>query len=78
MMFKQKSVAIWGMMLIVALILVAVSPVVQAQDWSFNVAETRVHVYLNGDGTARMGSTWACPTAPTTSPTSAPRSTGCH
>ena len=53
-MFKKKSVAIWGMMVIVALILFAVSPVVMAQDWSFNVAENIVHVYLNGDGTARI------------------------
>ena len=53
-MFKQRSVAIWGMMVIVALILLAVSPVALAQDWSFNVAENVVHVYLNGDGTARI------------------------
>jgi len=52
-MFKKRSSAIWGMMVMVALILVAVSPVL-AQDWSFNVAENIVHVYLNGDGTARI------------------------
>ena len=53
-MFKQRSSAIWGMMVILALVLVAVSPVVMAQDWSFNVAENVVHVYLETDGSARI------------------------
>ena len=42
-MFKQRSSAIWGMLAIVALFLVTVSPVALAQDWSFNVAENVVH-----------------------------------
>jgi hypothetical protein len=57
-MFKQRSMAIWGMLCVVALILLAgsaaFSPMVLAQDWSFNVEENVVHVYLNGDGTARI------------------------
>ena len=53
-MFKQRSSAIWGMLVITALILVAVSPVALAQDWSFNVAENVVHLYLEKDGTARI------------------------
>ena len=53
-MFKQRSSAIWGMMVIMALLLVAVSPVALAQEWSFIVAENAVHLYLENDGTARI------------------------
>ena len=53
-MFKQRSSAIWGMLTILALLLVAVSPVAMAQDWSFTVPENVVHLYLESDGTARI------------------------
>jgi hypothetical protein len=53
-MSKQRSMASWGTLCAVALILVAVSPVVLAQQWSYTVPENRVHLYLEGDGSARI------------------------
>jgi hypothetical protein len=54
MMFNRKSVALTAMMLIVALSLTVLSPVVLAQDYRFNLAENRVNLYINGDGTAHI------------------------
>jgi hypothetical protein len=54
MMFKRKSVALAAMMLVVALTLTVLSPVVLAQDYRFNLAENRVDLYINGDGTAQI------------------------
>jgi hypothetical protein len=50
-MFKRKSMAIGAMILLVALCLTVLLPVAQAQDFRFNLAENRVHLYINGDGT---------------------------
>jgi hypothetical protein len=54
MMFNRKSVALTAMVLIVALSLTVLSPLVLAQDYRFNLAENRVHLYINGDGTAQI------------------------
>jgi hypothetical protein len=53
-MLKQRSMATLGMICGLVLILIAVSPVVLAQDWSYTVPENRVNLYINGDGTARI------------------------
>ncbi len=60
MMFKKKSgriarvMAIGGILLLVTLSLIVGSPAVQAQDYRFNLAENRVNLYINGDGTVRI------------------------
>jgi hypothetical protein len=54
MKFNKKSVALAALMLVVALTLTILSPVVQAQDYRFNLAENRVHLYINGDGTVQI------------------------
>ncbi len=53
-MSKQRPMAMWRTLCVLALILIAVSPVALAQEWSFNVSENRVHLYLEADGTARI------------------------
>jgi len=53
-MFKARSSAMWRLLCLVAFVLIAVSPVVMAQDWSFTVPQNTVNVYINGDGTARI------------------------
>ncbi len=53
-MFNRKSVALVAMMIIVALSLTVLSPLVLAQDYRFNLAENRVNLYINGDGTAQI------------------------
>jgi hypothetical protein len=53
-MFNRKSMAIAVMGLLTALSLVVLSPVALAQNYSFNVAENRVHLYINGDGTVQI------------------------
>ncbi len=53
-MFKRKSMAIGAMILLVALCLTVLLPVAQAQDFRFNLAENRVHLYINGDGTVNI------------------------
>jgi len=53
-MFNRKSVALVAIMIIVALSLTVLSPMVLAQDYRFNLAENRVHLYINGDGTAQI------------------------
>jgi hypothetical protein len=40
--------------LIASLLLVILVPVVLAQDYSFNLQENRVHLYINGDGTVQI------------------------
>ena len=52
-MFREKAIAMWRLLGVVALVLVAVSPVA-AQDWSFTVPENTVDVYINEDGTAQI------------------------
>jgi len=53
-MFKQRSMATLGMICVLALLLILVSPVAIAQDWSYTVPENTVHLYINGDGTAQI------------------------
>jgi hypothetical protein len=53
-MFKTKSMAMGAMILLVALCLTLLMPVVQAQVFRFNLAENRVHLYINGDGTVHI------------------------
>ncbi len=48
-MFTRKSMAI-GLMLLVLVL----PPIALAQDYSFNVPENRVHLYINGDGTVNI------------------------
>ncbi|MGD9144463.1 MAG: hypothetical protein PVI80_02785 [Anaerolineae bacterium] len=54
MRFNRKSVALAAVILVVALSLAVLSPVIQAQDYRFNLAENRVDLYINGDGTAQI------------------------
>ncbi len=51
MMFNRKSTVIGATILVVALSLIVLSPAALAQDYHFNVAENRVDLYINGDGT---------------------------
>ncbi len=53
-MFGKRPTAIGVTVLLVALSLIVLSPVTLAQDYSFNLAENQVHLYINGDGTVRI------------------------
>jgi hypothetical protein len=53
-MFTRKSTAIGIMLLALIPLLVLLSPVALAQDYSFSVPETRVDVYINDDGTVNI------------------------
>jgi hypothetical protein len=53
-MFRTRSMAMGAMILLIALCLTLLMPVVQAQVFRFNVAENRVHLYINGDGTVHI------------------------
>ncbi|HFD40795.1 MAG TPA: hypothetical protein ENJ31_13210, partial [Anaerolineae bacterium] len=46
----RKSTAVWAALLM----LILAAPLALAQDYSFNVQENRVHVYINGDGTVEI------------------------
>jgi hypothetical protein len=50
-MFKQRSMAMGAMLVLVALCVTLLAPAVQAQNYSFTVPAMRVDVYINGDGT---------------------------
>jgi hypothetical protein len=53
-MFRRKTAALGTAILLVALSLVILSPAALAQNYSFNVAENRVDLYINGDGTINI------------------------
>jgi hypothetical protein len=53
-MFRTRSMAMGAMILLIALCLTLLMPVVQAQVFRFNLAENRVHLYINGDGTVHI------------------------
>ena len=50
-MFRSRATTAWVMVLLVVLSVTFLSPVVLAQNYSFNVTENRVHLYINADGT---------------------------
>ncbi len=53
-MFERKLRAIWALPLLVALCLVALSPVALAQNYGFNLSENRVNLFINHDGTVQI------------------------
>lgn len=53
-MFTRKSTSIGIVLLVLVPLLVVLSPVALAQNYSFNVPENRVNVFLNGDGTVNI------------------------
>jgi hypothetical protein len=53
-MFRHKAIAMWVMMLLIALSMAMLSPVALAQDYRFNLRENRVELYINGDGTVQI------------------------
>jgi len=62
MVLKKKVMAKWAAILLIALSLAALSPIALAQDYSFNLKENRVDLYINHDGTAQIiyDLTFAC------------------
>jgi hypothetical protein len=53
-MFTRKSTAIGIMVLVLIPLLVILAPIALAQDYSFNVSENRVDLYINDDGTVNI------------------------
>jgi len=50
-MFKRTERGMWAAVLLAVTLLVVLAPVGLAQDYSFNLKDNRVDVYINGDGT---------------------------
>jgi hypothetical protein len=53
-MFKRSARQIRAAVLLAAVLFTILAPVALAQDYSFNVSENRVHLYINDDGTVDL------------------------
>jgi hypothetical protein len=53
-MFKNRSLALGAMFVVLALCLAVFSPIVLAQNYSFNVKQNVVNLYINQDGTVNI------------------------
>jgi hypothetical protein len=53
-MFKHKNMAAWAVVALIATSLLILAPVAVAQNYSFNLKEDHVDVYINQDGTVQI------------------------